>query len=136
MFGFPKQYNASLNQRLKLFDDQDDPALTVGGAIVGDIVRKVSNEQTKEDFGSFLDSKLELIWDLAFAVLKPTDTDGLECLATCLIKVTTADQHGLTGRTWEQNLKDGLTYILCRLDKANFAGNDKNKLWLIYNILH
>jgi hypothetical protein len=67
---------------------------------------------------------------LAFSALKPTDEGGLERLAACLLKVTTADQHELTGRTWEQSFKDGLTYILSLFDRANtnatarLAGSD------------
>ncbi|KAM0542824.1 hypothetical protein ACHAO7_009765 [Fusarium culmorum] len=132
-FGFPKQYSAAIDKRLKLLDNQGGSTLTVGGAIVGEIVQRVSfsnNEETKEEFGSSLDSKIESTWNLAFSALKPTDEGGLERLAACLIKVTTADQHELTGRTWEQSFKDGLTYILSLFYKANadatvrLAGSD------------
>ncbi|CAG2008929.1 unnamed protein product [Fusarium graminearum] len=132
-FGFPKQYSAAIDKRLKLLDNQGGSTLTVGGALVGEIVQRVSfsnNEETKEEFGSSLDSKIESTWNLAFSALKPTDEGGLERLAACLLKVTTADQHELTGRTWEQSFKDGLTYILSLFDRANtnatvrLAGSD------------
>ncbi|KAH7126549.1 HET domain-containing protein [Dactylonectria estremocensis] len=110
--GFPRHFNASAGRGLKLYDTNDSSVLRVGGIRVAEVTQVVSfngKDVSKGDFKPLLDSKIESIWQAATSVLNEPDVVPW---AAQLIKVTTAEQHGLTGRVWEQGFKDGLAYLL------------------------
>lgn len=79
------------------------------------MVSFTEEEASKAEFKAHLDSKIESIWEAAISLFDGAD---IASWATRFIKATTAEQHSLTGRAWEQSFKDGLAYLLRLLKDA------------------
>jgi hypothetical protein len=110
--GFPKHYMASAKLSLKVHDTSDPSVLRVSGMIVGEIARMVpfndtlmSKEQFYQSFSWMIVPPLKLALSLVRTEEDITDW------AAQFIKATSAEQHQVGGRTWEQSFKDGVNYL-------------------------
>ncbi|KAF5568732.1 het-6-heterokaryon incompatibility [Fusarium napiforme] len=110
--GFPANYNACSGRRAKLHKSSDDSTLQLDGARVDTIQRAVCYNATcvsKEEFAEGFASTLARILQAAMLLLTPQNvTEWLNNF----IRTTTADQHRLHGRLWDQTVADGSRYLL------------------------
>jgi len=141
--GFPKHYNASAELKLKLYNTPDNLVLRVSGIRMDEVVRSVPfNKEncSQDEFKQAFASSLAQSCDAAFSLLKESD---LHKWTNLFIKSTTAEQHRLSGRDWNQSFKDGLAYLYSILLAseslmANFIrnshdDNSRNKLRQLSN---
>lgn len=109
--GFPENYMASSGKSVKLYSTSDESVLQVGGVRVDDIEQVIPfNESclSKKEFAESFTSTMARIYVAAMPLLKQqTVTAWLDNF----IKTTTADQHRLHGRPWEQTTEDGSLYL-------------------------
>ncbi|KAF9694313.1 hypothetical protein EKO04_007759 [Ascochyta lentis] len=109
--GFPKQYQASGDLPLKIHVTKNPAILSIEGLRVDTVARvlQMSNEDMLcDDFNHKFDSIMTQVFKLASESIEDIE---LENWAVPFIKATTADQQPLSGRTWNQGLKDGLAYL-------------------------
>ncbi|PVH70822.1 HET domain-containing protein [Cadophora sp. DSE1049] len=109
--GFPSRYNASAALELNLHDTADSSVLSVSGIRMENVVRVVSfNEENVSvpEFKGVFASLMVRICNAAISLLAEKD---ILSWANHIIKTTTAEQHSLGGRVWDQTLKDGLAYL-------------------------
>jgi hypothetical protein len=110
--GFPQHYVASGRLKLKIHDASDPSVLRVSGFRVGKIERMVPfNEKlmSKEQFHQCFSWMIIPPLKLALSSLKKEE-DITDWVAQ-FIKATSAEQHQLGSRTWEQSFKDGVNYL-------------------------
>jgi hypothetical protein len=115
--GFAKPFAASAGLKLKLHDSGDISVLRVSAARLATVTHCYyfdENEASKDDFKHAIDSKLLAAWNMSLSTL---DVDDLASWVTRFIKTTTAERYDLTGRSYQQTLKDGMAYIIHQLDK-------------------
>jgi hypothetical protein len=108
--GFPKQYRAAGDLTLRMHTSPDPNTLRLSGLRVDKIKQalQMSNAATFVDaFKNTFDAVMLRILTL----IRPLTQHAFEIWTTQLIKSTTADQQPLSGRTWEQGLKDGYAYL-------------------------
>lgn len=109
--GFPKQYSASTGLELKLHKLADNSTLQVSGIICDKVVRAVpfnTDNLSKEESGKAFASQMAQILGAAISLLKEQE---IASWASQFIKTTSAEQHNLGGRTWDQSFKDGLSFL-------------------------
>ncbi|KAL1602876.1 hypothetical protein SLS59_004531 [Nothophoma quercina] len=109
--GFPKQYRATGDLALRMHHHPNPAILRLEGLRIDTVTKvlQMSNSTTfVDDFNATFDTVMSRILTLALPLLQ--DTKFLSW-TTHFIKTTTADQHPLSGRTWEQGLKDGYSYL-------------------------
>ncbi|KAM0287084.1 hypothetical protein ACHAO9_007841 [Fusarium lateritium] len=118
--GFPSNYTASAGLGLKLYGSEDSSVLRVGGAKLATVTQVYSfdeSEVSKDEFELVLESKIRNAWNVFVSCLTSEAADMVSC-ATSFIKTTTAERHGLIGRSWDQSLKDGMAYLLRLLENS------------------
>jgi hypothetical protein len=106
--GFPRQYCASAGLPMKprkvLIESQ---TLSISGSMIMDkVVHTMPFQTTKSDTAIAI--KLIPIVRKAIPLLKEL---ALIPWAIQFIRTTTAEQHHLSGRTWSQSMKDGLSFL-------------------------
>ncbi|TWU75343.1 hypothetical protein ED733_006948 [Metarhizium rileyi] len=111
--GFPGQYRASGDRGLELHKTVSHGFIRVSGIRLGEVTQVVSfsnQGMSRKEFESSLGSKLSAVWDVSNSTVW-MEADIITRL-TRFIKATTAEQHNLIGRVWQQGFKDGLAYLL------------------------
>lgn len=109
--GFPKHYNASAGLELDLHYTQDSSILRTSGIRMGEVVQTIPFNQkncSTHEFRQILRSSLLQALDISIPLLIESD---LYEWANHFIKSTTAEQHRLSGRDYDQSLRDGLAYL-------------------------
>jgi hypothetical protein len=133
--GFPDSYTASARLGIKVYESEDSSVLRVGGAKLATVTKVYSfddNEVSKDEFELVLKLKIRNAWNTFLSCLTLETADVISC-ATRFIKTTTAERHGLIGRSWDQSLKDGMAYLLSLLETSDdqialpFLDGDKRK---------
>ncbi|KAI6752348.1 hypothetical protein HG530_013717 [Fusarium avenaceum] len=133
--GFPDNFNASAGLGIKLYKSEDNSVLRVGGEKLATVTKVYSfdeNEVSKDEFELVLESKIRNAWNTFVSSLASDIADMVACV-TRFIRTTTADRHGLIGRSWDQSLKDGMAFLLSLLETNDdqialpFFGGDKRK---------
>lgn len=130
--GFPKHYNASAGFKLKLHNTADSSVLGVSGIRMDKVAQTIpfNNKYcSRDEFKHVFASSLAQTCNAAISLLTEND---LYKWANLFIKSTTAKQHCLSGRDWNQSFKDGLTYLhdILLADEslmAYFISNNHNK---------
>ncbi|KAJ4128935.1 hypothetical protein NW768_007460 [Fusarium equiseti] len=123
--GFPEHYNASSGKGVEVYDTLDESALKLGGVRVDRIEHALQFNTScisKEEFAEAFTSIMTRLLAGALPLLaQQTVPEWIENF----IKTTTADQHSLHGRSWDQTVKDGSAYLLnlLQLDQNN-SGSD------------
>jgi hypothetical protein len=109
--GFPRQYSASAELELKLHKAVDSSTLQVSGMRLDEVVRVVlfsPDNLSKNEFGQDTTSQILRVFEAAVCLLKGKE---LESWASHFIKTTSAEQHRLGGRTWDQSFRDGCSFL-------------------------
>lgn len=109
--GFPKQYRTAGDLALRMHHHPNPAILRLEGLRIDTVMKvlQMSDSTTFVDnFNATFDTVMSRVLVLALPLLQ--DTNFLSW-TTHFIKTTTADQHPLSGRTWEQGLKDGYNYL-------------------------
>lgn len=110
--GYARNFDASAGHGLELHTGSDDSVLLASGIIlatIGKVIVFNEVEMSREDFKKCLQSKLRDAWTTSAPVL--SEANNMDWI-TQFVATTTAEQHALIGRTWEQSLTDGAAYLL------------------------
>jgi hypothetical protein len=133
--GFPDNFTASAGLGIKLYESEDNSVLRIGGEKLATVTKVYSfdeNEVSKDEFELVLESKILNAWNTFVSSLTSETADMVSCV-TRFVKTTTAERHGLIGRSWNQSLKDGMAYLLSLLETSDeqialpFFDGDKRK---------
>ncbi|RFN49786.1 heterokaryon incompatibility protein [Fusarium flagelliforme] len=114
--GFAKSYAASAGLSRKLYESEDIAILRVGGVKLATVTHLYcfdENEPSKDEFQHTIDAKLRAAWNLGLSTLEIRD---LTSWATTFIRATTAERYDLTKRSLEQSIKDGMAYLVQKLE--------------------
>ncbi|KAF6823015.1 hypothetical protein CPLU01_11639 [Colletotrichum plurivorum] len=110
--GYPTQYRASAGLGVKLHPEGKDPSsLRVSGFRVDEVTRAIpfNTEMLKMDeFWPQFAARYSLVTEAAISGVL---NEEIEDWAVSFIKTTTAEQHRLAGRSYEQSIRDGLAYL-------------------------
>ncbi|KZZ99027.1 HET domain-containing protein [Moelleriella libera RCEF 2490] len=110
--GYSRNFDASAGHGLELHTGSDDSILLASGIIlatIGKVIVFNEAEMSREDFKKCLQFKLRDAWNISAPVLSGAKV--IDCI-TQFVETTTAEQHALIGRTWEQSLTDGAAYLI------------------------
>ncbi|UZP38061.1 hypothetical protein NXS19_005877 [Fusarium pseudograminearum] len=114
--GFAPPFAASSGLELKPHEPEDISILRISAVRLATATHCYyfgENEASKEDFKHAIDLNLRAAWNMALSVL---DIADLASWATRFIKTTTAERYDLHGRSYEQTIRDGMAYLVRKLE--------------------
>lgn len=112
--GYPKHFSAAGGLTATIYDGQDPGILRLDGILctrVSEVLRFPHNGSTNQEFGQMLSDNIAHVWGSCTAAQVKSIVD-IETWLTRFIRTTTADQHQLTGRSFEQGIRDGMAFLL------------------------
>ncbi|KAL8410422.1 hypothetical protein RB596_000195 [Gaeumannomyces avenae] len=107
--GYPEQYAASAGLPAAVHESADELILRASGIRADMVAQAVPfnpGNYTREVFSRRFAGSMARVCEAAFSF--PYD---MVSWVKHLIKATTADQHHLVGRSWEQSVRDGSAYL-------------------------